>query len=117
MKFLVDANLPPRLCRWLRSRGHEAEHLADMNLLRATDTQLWEQGRDQQVIIFSKDVDFYDRALLFGVPPQVVHVAVGNCSNARLLHIFDAEWSNIEAALSSGSKLVSITQQKIEVFS
>jgi predicted nuclease of predicted toxin-antitoxin system len=54
--------------------------------------------------------------LLFGAPPQVLHIAVGNCSNAQLLHILDSEWSNIEAALSSGSKLVSITQQKIEVF-
>lgn len=116
MKFLVDANLPPRLCRWLRSRGHEAEHLADKDLLRATDTQLWERGKNHQVIIFSKDVDFYDRALLFGAPPQVLHVAVGNCSNARLFHILDSEWSDIEAALSSGSKLVSITQQRIEVF-
>ncbi|MBI2986054.1 MAG: DUF5615 family PIN-like protein [Deltaproteobacteria bacterium] len=41
MKFLVDANLPPHLCHWLKSRGHEAEHLADINLLRATDTHLW----------------------------------------------------------------------------
>ena len=26
-----------------------------------------------------------DRALLFGAPAQVVHGAVGNCSNTRLL--------------------------------
>ncbi len=116
MKFLVDANLTPHLCRWLRTRGHEAEHLVDRDLLRATDTQIWDRGRNEQVIILSKDVDFYDRSLLFGAPPQVLHIAVGNCSNTQLLHILDSEWSNIEAALSSGSKLVSITQQKIEVF-
>ena len=40
MKFLVDANLPPRLCVWLRSQRHEAEHLFDCNLLTATDTQI-----------------------------------------------------------------------------
>jgi predicted nuclease of predicted toxin-antitoxin system len=27
MKFLVDAQLPPGLCRWLQARGHEAEHV------------------------------------------------------------------------------------------
>ena len=116
MKFLVDANLPPRLCHWLRARGHEAEHLTEMNLLTVTDTQLWDRGKNQQVIIFSKDVDFYDRAALFGAPPQVLHVAVGNCSNARLFHILNSEWADIEAALSSGSKLISVTQQRIEVF-
>jgi predicted nuclease of predicted toxin-antitoxin system len=81
VKFLVDANLPPRLCSWLRSHRHEAEHVFDRNLLTATDTQIWERGRVENLVIFSKDTDFYDRALLFGTPPQVVHVAVGNCSN------------------------------------
>jgi hypothetical protein len=33
VKFLVDVNLPPRLARWLSSRGHEAKHLADLALL------------------------------------------------------------------------------------
>ena len=72
MKFLVDANLPPRLCAWLRSHRHEAEHVFDRNLLTATDTQIWERGRLENLIIFSKDVDFYDRALLYGAPPQGV---------------------------------------------
>lgn len=85
MKFLVDANLPPRLCGWLRSHRHEAEHLFDRNFLTATDTQIWECCSVENLVILSKDVDFYDRALLFGAPPQVVHVAVGNCSNTRLL--------------------------------
>jgi predicted nuclease of predicted toxin-antitoxin system len=117
VKFLVDANLPPRLCVWLRSQRHEAEHLFDRNLLTATDTQIWERGRRESLIIFSKDVDFYDRALLFGAPPQVVHVAVGNCSNARLFEVLADEWADIERALVSGSRLISITAEKMEVFS
>jgi predicted nuclease of predicted toxin-antitoxin system len=116
VKFLVDANLPPRLCNWLRSRRHEAEHLADRNLLTATDTEIWERGRVEHVVIFSKDVDFYDRALLFGAPPQVLHVSVGNCSNARLFSIIEAHWIDVEIGLTSGSKLVSIIQDRIEVF-
>lgn len=84
MKFLVDANLPPDLCAWLRSRGHEGEHLLDLNLLTATDTQLWDRGKGQKLVVATKDNDFYNRALIFGAPPQVVHVAVGNCSNNRL---------------------------------
>jgi len=116
VKFLVDANLPPRLCVWLRSQRHEAEHLFDRNLLTATDTQICERGRVKSFIIFSKDVDFYNRALLFGTPPQVVHVAVGNCSNTRLFSVLASEWDDIERALVSGSRLISITLEKIEVF-
>jgi predicted nuclease of predicted toxin-antitoxin system len=117
VKFLVDANLPPRLCVWLRSHRHEAEHLFDRNLLTATDTQIWERGRIARLIILSKDVDFYDRALLFGAPPQVVHVALGNCRNTRLFEVLSDEWAEIERALLSGSRLISITLEKMEVFS
>jgi predicted nuclease of predicted toxin-antitoxin system len=116
VNFLVDVNLPPRLARWLKSRGHEAEHLADLHQLRATDTRVWNRGRRLRLVIVSKDNDFYDRSLLFGAPPQVLHVAVGNCSNARLFEILTSEWTDIETALSAGSKLISITQERIEVF-
>jgi predicted nuclease of predicted toxin-antitoxin system len=116
VKFLVDANLPPRLCVWLRLQGHEAEHLFDRNLLTATDTQIWQHGSVENLVILSKDVDFYDRALLFGAPPQVVHVAVGNCSNTQLFELLAHEWADIDRALVSGSRLISITLEKMEVF-
>ena len=116
MKFLVDANLPPRLCVWLRSHRHEADHVFDRNLLTATDTQIWQRCSVENLVIFSKDVDFYDRALLFGAPPQVVHVAVGNCSNTQLFEALAHQWDEIERALVSGSRLISITLEKIEVF-
>jgi predicted nuclease of predicted toxin-antitoxin system len=116
VKFLVDANLPPDLCVWLRGRGHEAEHLADLNLLTATDTQLWDRCKVQRLVVVTKDVDFYDRALVLGAPPQVLHFAVGNCSNTRLFEILASEWTDIEAALFAGSRLISINQERIEVF-
>ncbi len=116
MRFLVDVNLPPRLARWLRSHGHDAVHLADLDLLTATDTGIWDRGRNEEEIIVSKDNDFYDRSLIFGAPPQVFHIAVGNCSNARLFELLQSQWSEIEIALLSGSTLISMTQEKIEVF-
>ena len=55
-------------------------------------------------------------ALLFGMPPQVIHVAVGNCSNTRLFSVLGSEWDDIEKALLSGSRLIWITLEKMEVF-
>jgi predicted nuclease of predicted toxin-antitoxin system len=34
--------------------------------LTATDTQIWQYGKGGNLVIFTKDVDFYDRALIFG---------------------------------------------------
>ena len=90
--------------------------LFDRDLLTATDTQIWQRCSAENLVILSKDVDFYDRALLFGAPPQVVHIAVGNCSNTRLFEVLAHEWADIERALVSGSKLISITLEKIEIF-
>jgi predicted nuclease of predicted toxin-antitoxin system len=101
---------------WLKTRGRDSEHLFDLNLLKATDSEIWQRAKAENLIIMSKDVDFYDRVLLLGPPPQVIHVSVGNCSNTRLLEILALEWNEIELALSSGSRLISITHEKLEVF-
>ena len=38
MKFIVDAQLPPALARWLREQGHQAEHVAEAGLREAEDS-------------------------------------------------------------------------------
>lgn len=40
MRFLVDAQLPPALCRWLHERGHEAAHVAELGLIAADDATI-----------------------------------------------------------------------------
>jgi predicted nuclease of predicted toxin-antitoxin system len=41
VKFLVDAQLPPRLTVWLAERGHEAVHVSALpDGLRMPDTEL-----------------------------------------------------------------------------
>lgn len=41
MKFLVDAQLPPALAAWIVERGHEAQHVAYIGMVSATDEDLW----------------------------------------------------------------------------
>jgi predicted nuclease of predicted toxin-antitoxin system len=40
MRFLIDAQLPPALARWLSSAGHDAEHVADIGLAGAGTVKL-----------------------------------------------------------------------------
>ncbi len=37
MRFLVDAQLPPRLAEWLRSKGQEADHITELVSDRTSD--------------------------------------------------------------------------------
>jgi predicted nuclease of predicted toxin-antitoxin system len=41
MRFLVDAQLPPALARWIESQGYVAEHVHDFAGEGASDRSLW----------------------------------------------------------------------------
>lgn len=40
MKFLIDAQLPPALCRWLRDHRHEAVHVSEIGMIAASDVAI-----------------------------------------------------------------------------
>jgi predicted nuclease of predicted toxin-antitoxin system len=64
MRFLVDAQLPPALARWLSGKGHEAEHVADRQMEAASDTAIWDFALRASAAIITKDEDFAQRKVL-----------------------------------------------------
>ena len=116
MNFLVDANLPPRLCEWLRQHGHQGMHLFDLDSIKLPDKQVWTLAATRQETIITKDSDFYERSLLLGKPPQVVLLALGNCSNDGLLSHLDLSWGNIQSELTAGARLIVVRSTRLEIF-
>ena len=55
MRFLVDAQLPPALARWLAAQGHEAEHVADLGMQGASDTAIWSHALASAAAVVTKD--------------------------------------------------------------
>ena len=115
MNFLVDANLPPRLCEWLRRHNQQATHLYDLQSLRLGDKAVWKLAATRQEVIVSKDMDFHERALILGKPPQVLLIALGNCSNDDLITALDASWARIESELAGGARLVTLRPARLEI--
>jgi uncharacterized protein with PIN domain len=64
MRFLVDAQLPPALARWLAAEGHEAEHVSDCGLSGAADPAIWDHAASVDAVIVTKDEDFAQRKTL-----------------------------------------------------
>ena len=58
MRFLVDAQLPPALARWLAANGHTAEHVADRRMEAASDSAIWDCAQQEAAAILTKDEDF-----------------------------------------------------------
>ena len=109
MNFLVDAQLPVALARWLSGKGVEARHVSDLGLDEAPDAEIWRRAKDERLIIVTKDDDFRllsDR--LERIPPQVVWVRIGNCRKQALISAFESVLPLLQAALESGERIVEI---------
>ena len=110
MKFLVDAQLPPALARSLAASGHEAVHVADVNLLNARDREIWKVATATGSVLVTKDEDFITmRALGTASDPAVVWVRIGNTTNRALIGRFMEFFPAILAALKRGESVVQIS--------
>lgn len=90
MKLLFDQNLSHRLVALLAAEFPGSTHVRDAGLATAPDPDIWAHASAGGFIIVSKDTDFQQRALLFGHPPKVIWLRLGNCSTdaaAALLHL------------------------------
>ena len=80
MKLLFDENLSPKLVVRLADIFPDSLHVRDVGLQAANDPAVWEYARDNDLVIVSKDADMHQRSFLFGAPPKIVWVRLGNCS-------------------------------------
>ena len=115
MKFLVDAQLPLRLARWLREEGHDVVHtrdLADGN--RTADRAISEISLREQRTVVTKDGDFVDALLLQQTPYRLLLISTGNTSNAELLELFGDHLEMIVSALET-STFVELGQRSLIV--
>ena len=69
MNFLVDAQLPPGLARWLADQGHSAQHVNDVGLAGAEDSVIWNHALGVDAIVVTKDEDFAERTARTAVGP------------------------------------------------
>ena len=108
MKFLVDANLPPALARWLASEGHQAHHVSDFGLEAMPDRAIWARARELDACIVTKDEDFILLQALDRAGPAVVWIRIGNAVRNVLLQRIPALWPDVVSALERGEKIVEV---------
>jgi len=73
MRFLVDANLSPRVAARLCDGGYEATHVQDHELLNADDEKILRHALDTSHTIISADSDFATMLALTGmVAPSLI---------------------------------------------
>lgn len=99
MRFLVDAQLPRRVSRWLREAGLNAEHTLDLPLgNRTPDAEMLDRADSGNLIIVTKDADFVESFLVTGRPPSLLLISTGNISNSELERLMRAHFDRIVEA-------------------
>jgi predicted nuclease of predicted toxin-antitoxin system len=96
VKLLFDENLSHKLARRLADIFPDSIHVRDVGLKATDDPQVWDYARDNDFMIVSKDADMHDLSLVFGNPPKVVWVRLGNCSTRQVEGLLRREFDVIK---------------------
>ena len=104
MNFLIDAQLPPALCRWLEARGHKAVHVMDALSVSATDAAIAGYCEANGLVLITKDEDF----LTLRLPDRfcLLWLRCGNATNRALSAWLEARWLKIEQLLQGDERVI-----------
>lgn len=83
-KLLFDQNLASSLVARLLGWYPNSTHVGHVGLASAPDQAIWDFAAANGFIIVTKDDDFRQRSFVFGPPPQVVWIRLGNCNTREI---------------------------------
>ncbi|MBL8877115.1 MAG: DUF5615 family PIN-like protein [Phycisphaerae bacterium] len=88
MRFLVDQPVSSLLSQWLRSVGHDAQHVRDRGMSASTDTAILDLARAEQRTLVTADLDFARLIALSGqAQPGLILFRAGNISDVEMLSL------------------------------
>lgn len=111
VRYLIDENLPfffPVL------KTESFIHISQLPLIEG-DSDIWTYALLHNLIIITKDSDFYYRYLSSKVYPKVIWLKTGNMKKTYFNALLETIWTEIEEMLSSSSFII-ITEDKIQGF-
>lgn len=90
IKFLIDAQLPFSLAKFLNEKGFDVRHTNDLpSKDRTTDDEIRNLASEENRIVITKDSDFFASYILSKSPARLLLVSTGNIINKHLFALFD----------------------------
>jgi predicted nuclease of predicted toxin-antitoxin system len=96
VKLLFDENLSHKLSNRLADIFPNSVHVRDVGMKAMDDPLVWDYAKDNDFMIVSKDVDMHDLSLLYGNPPKVVWLRLGNCSTSDVENLLRRDFDVIK---------------------
>ena len=105
----LDAQLSPRLTRWIKETFTvECSHVRDFGCRNAEDPEIFEKARKAGAVVMTKDEDFVHLVQQKGSPPQVVWVTCGNMANTRFKEVLRSTFDDAMLLIAAGEPVVEI---------
>jgi predicted nuclease of predicted toxin-antitoxin system len=116
VKLLIDANLSPRVAEGLRAAGFDTVHVLDLDLVTATDDQIFDRAAADDLVVVTADSDFgMMLALRRATNPSVVHLRrVAELAPEDHVALLQANLPAIAADLARGA-IASLSPSRLSV--
>lgn len=101
-KYLVDVNLPKKFSYF---KSEDFLHVVDINSCM-TDRDIWDYALINNLVLLTKDADFYDLFLTKINHPKVINFRFGNFTLNELHHYFQKFWPTIIDHLDTASFII-----------
>src|SRR3989442_881473 len=108
MRFLVDAQLPPALARWLGDHGQSGTAVRDVGLRESDDGSIRDFAAGGDWVLITKDEELVERSLDSAEGPQIVWLRIGNCTNRVLFAWLEPLLPEILRQLEAGQRVLEV---------
>jgi predicted nuclease of predicted toxin-antitoxin system len=111
MKFLCDVHISYKIVKYLRSLEFEAIHVNEiLDKWHTKDSDICTYADDNDLIVFTKDVDFRNSFLISNTPNKLVKVNLGNLSTSILIDVISKNLQAIQKLNSSRGFMIELDQ-------
>ncbi len=104
MKLLFDQNISYRAAIGLSSVFPDCAQVRQLGLEDKSDMEIWRFARMNGYTIVTFDADFHDLVTLYGHPPKVIWLKIGNTSTGNLIALFQNLSAEVRSFISESSQ-------------
>ena len=97
MKLLFDQNISFRLVNKLSDLFPDCAQVKSLGLENASDLEIWEFAKRSDYTIVTFDSDFYDYSLVWGHPPKIVWLRLGNSTTSNIERVLRSQFEVLES--------------------
>jgi predicted nuclease of predicted toxin-antitoxin system len=116
LRFLADMGISTKTVSWLKSKGHNTNHLLELNMHTASDEDVLEKARIEKRILLTMDLDFgYLLAVAKQKMPCVVIFRLKNETAENVNHHLKSIISYLERQLDLDGLILSVDEKRIRV--